>query len=317
MKKEKTRPKFRRSRSLTLPELQHSKTAVLNTLGSLESKRTYEHAMNEFIAWYCSEPRLALNRVVVLRYRLYLEGLHLAPNTINVRLTAIRRLAYEAADSGLLSADMVAGIRRVRGVKQLGIRFGNWLSPEQSTELLAKSPTESLRGKRDVAILALLLGCGLRRSELAGLDVGQIQRRDQRWVIVDLIGKGGRIRTVPMPAWVKAFLDQWVSAATITGGKLLRPVRKNGDMWGRRLTQNVIWYTVRLCAKRIGINNLAPHDLRRSCARLCHNAGGELEQIQFLLGHSSVQTTERYIGCKQSLGIAVNDRIQLNWAATG
>lgn len=309
--KKKPRPKFRRSRSLTLPELQHSKTAVLNTLGSLESKRTYEHAMNEFIAWYCSEPRLALNRVVVLRYRLYLESLGLAANTINVRLAAIRRLAYEAADNGLLSPELVAGIRRVGGVKQLGYRVGNWLSTEQGMAILKNVQSDTLRGKRDATIVALLLGCGLRRSELAGLELDQIQQRDQRWVIVDLVGKGSRIRTVPIPLWVKKYLDEWTTAARITGGRLLRPVRKNGDVWGRKLTQNVIWYTVRLCARRAGINNLAPHDLRRSCARLCHNAGGELEQIQFLLGHSSVQTTERYIGCKQSLIKAVNDRIVL------
>lgn len=309
--KKKPRPKFRRSRSLTLPELQHSKTAVLNTLGSLESKRTYLHAMNEFIAWYCSEPRLALNRVVVLRYRLYLESLGLAANTINVRLAAIRRLAYEAADNGLLSPELVAGIRRVGGVKQLGYRVGNWLSTEQGMAILKNVQSDTLRGKRDATIVALLLGCGLRRSELAGLELDQIQQRDQRWVIVDLVGKGSRIRTVPIPLWVKKYLDEWTTAARITGGRLLRPVRKNGDVWGRKLTQNVIWYTVRLCARRAGINNLAPHDLRRSCARLCHNAGGELEQIQFLLGHSSVQTTERYIGCKQSLIKAVNDRIVL------
>jgi integrase len=309
--KKKTHPKFRRSRSLSLPELQHSKTAVLNTLGSLESKRTYEHAMNEFIAWYCSESRLALNRVVVLRYRLYLEGLGLAANPINVRLAAIRRLAYEAADNGLLSPELVAGIRRVAGVKQLGYRMGNWLSVEQGMAILGNVQRETTRGKRDAAILALLLGCGLRRSELAGLELDQIQQRDQRWVIVDLVGKGSRIRTVPIPFWVKSYLDEWTTAARVSGGRLLRPVRKNGDVWGRRLTQNVIWYTVRLCAKKAGINNLAAHDLRRSCARLCHNAGGELEQIQFLLGHSSVQTTERYIGCKQSLIKAVNDRIVL------
>jgi site-specific recombinase XerD len=77
------------------------------------------------------------------------------------------------------------------------------------------------------------------------------------------------------------------------------------------VTQNVVWYVVKKCAERAGIDRLAPHDLRRSCARLCHSAGGELEQIQFLLGHISVQTTERYVGCKQQLNKAVNDRIEL------
>jgi site-specific recombinase XerD len=80
------------------------------------------------------------------------------------------------------------------------------------------------------------------------------------------------------------------------------------------VTQNVVWYVVKKCAQRAGIDRLAPHDLRRSCARLCHSAGGELEQIQFLLGHISVQTTERYVGCKQRLDKAVNDRIELGAA---
>jgi integrase len=268
--------------------------------------------MDEFIAWYCSEPRLALNRAVVLRYRLYLESMPLAPATINVRLAAIRRLAYEAADNGLLSPELVAGIRRVRGVKQLGFRLGNWLSVQESAELLNKTPIEGLRGKRDSAIVALLLGCGLRRSELSNLEVDQIQKRDQHWVIVDLVGKGGHIRTVPVPFWVKDCIDAWLSEAKLTRGKLFRPIRKNGDIWGRGVTQNVIWYTVKRWATRAGISKLAPHDLRRSCARMCHSAGGELEQIQFLLGHSSVQTTERYIGCKQSLNKPVNDRIQID-----
>jgi integrase len=204
--------------------------------------------MDEFIACYCSEPRLALNRVVVLRYRLYLESLLLAPTTINLRLAAIRRLTYEAAAAGLLSPELVAGIRRVSGVKQLGYRVGNWLSIDQSSALISNTPVETLRGKRDSAILALLLGCGLRRSELTGLEVEQIQQRDQHWVIVDLVGKGGRIRTVPILTWAKARVDRWLEAAKITGGKVFRPVRKNGDVWGRRLTQNVIWYTVKSCA---------------------------------------------------------------------
>ena len=94
-------------------------------------------------------------------------------------------------------------------------------------------------------------------------------------------------------------------------GKLFRSIRKNGTLWGRGLTQNVVWYAVKDCASRAGIDRLAPHDLRRNCARMCHVAGGELEQIQFLLGHASIQTTERYLGCKQRLRQAVNDRIGL------
>jgi site-specific recombinase XerD len=300
------RPK-RRSSSLSLPELEHSKTAVLNSLTSAQSRKTYGHAIEEFIAWYCSEPRLALNRIVVLRYRQFLETGTLAPATINLRLAAIRRLAYEAADGGLLSPDLAAGIRRVKGVKHLGFRVGNWLTTTEGQQLVQSIPRDTIRGKRDAAMIGLLLGCGLRRAEVAALNVNLIQRREEHWVIVDLVGKAGHVRSVPMPSWVKDAIDAWTSASGIVSGRLFRCVRKNGDVWGSGLSPNVVWYVVKECAKRTGIPKLAPHDLRRSCARFCHSAGGELEQIQFLLGHASVLTTERYIGCKQRFARAVND----------
>jgi site-specific recombinase XerD len=271
----------------------------------------YEFAIDQFIAWYCSEPRLAFNRIVVMRYRLYLESRHLAANTINQQLAAVRRLAHEAADSGLLSPELAAGISRVRGVKQLGFRSGNWLSAEQSSEVLNHAWGDTMRAKRDYAMLAMLFGCGFRRSELVGLDLDDIQMRQGHWAVVDLIGKGGHIRTVPIPNWVKAALDQWLRAAGVNQGKIFRAVARLGKVWGRGISQNVVWYVVRTCCQRAGLEHIAPHDLRRTCAKLCHDRGGELEQIQFLLGHASVQTTERYLGCKQNLGHPVNDLFDL------
>ena len=166
------KPLLRRKpkRVLRLPDLDHSKTAVLNTLSSSDSQRAYHFAIDDFVAWYCSEPRLAFNKTVVLRYRLQLESRHLASSTINLRLAAVRRLAYEAGDSGLLSPELAAGIRRVKGAKKLGIRLGNWLTACQARALLGAPNLESIRGKRDRAILALLLGCGLRRSELVSFN---------------------------------------------------------------------------------------------------------------------------------------------------
>ena len=307
------KPLLRRKpkRILRLPDLDHSKTAVLNTLSSSDSQRAYRFAIDDFVVWYCSEPRLAFNKTVVLRYRLQLEGRHLASSTINLRLAAVRRLAYEAADSGLLSPELAAGIRRVKGAKKLGIRLGNWLTACQARALLAAPSLESIRGKRDRVILALLLGCGLRRSELVHLTVENVQQREDRWVIVDLVGKGGHIRTVPVPAWVKSAIDQWMVAANIRSGRLFRCVNKTGSVWGTGITEKVVWVVVWEFAKSVNLHKLAPHDLRRTCARLCHEAGGELEQIQFLLGHVSVQTTEHYLGCKQKLRVAVNDKIGL------
>ena len=113
MGKHRIKPNYRR-RLLRLPDLDHCKRAVLNSLGSPASRRVYEYAIDQFISWYCSEPRLAFNRIVVVRYRMYLESPHLAANTINQQLAAVRRLAYEAADSGLLSPELASGISRVK-----------------------------------------------------------------------------------------------------------------------------------------------------------------------------------------------------------
>jgi site-specific recombinase XerD len=272
---------------------------------------SYGHAINEFVSWYCSEPRLAFNRTVVLRYRYFLEQKNLAPSTINVRLAAIRRLAYEAADTGLLSPELAAGIARVKGAKRLGVRIGNWLTVEQGKMLLQTSTSDTMRGKRDRAILSILLGCGLRRAELVAVRTEDLQMREDHWVIADLIGKGRHVRTVPMPTWVKRAVDEWTMKAEITAGNIFRRVSRKEVVGEMGITPKAIWHVVKAAAQRAGIFNLSPHDLRRTCARLCHLAGGELEQIQFLLGHVSVQTTERYLGCKQKLRHAVNDRLGL------
>jgi len=219
----------------------------------------------------------------------------------------VRRLAYEAADSGLLSPDLAAGIRRVKGVKKLGVRLGNWLTTEQASALLRAPGEERLKGKRDRALLAVLIACGLRRHEAVSLEMRHLQQREEHWAIVDLHGKGGYIRTVPVPDWVKVQLDRWSEAAAITTGKIFRRVTKAGTVWGTGMTEKVVWHVVREYARSVGISALAPHDLRRSCARFCHAAGGGLDQIQFLLGHMSIQTTERYLGCKQRIKDAVND----------
>ncbi|MBZ5671912.1 MAG: tyrosine-type recombinase/integrase [Acidobacteriia bacterium] len=294
---------------LRLPDLDHAKAAVLNSLTCPDAQRGYQHAIDEFIDWYCSEPRLAFNKTVVLRYRIHLEFRKLAPGTINLRLGAVRRLAYEAADGGLLSPDLAAGIRRVKGVKKLGVRLGNWLTSEQSQALWQAPNVERSKGKRDRALLAVLLGCGLRRHEVVALTFDHLQQREEPWAIVDLIGKAGHIRTIPLPGWVRQVLDDWFAGAGISSGKLFRCVSRAGRAWGEGMTEKVVWHVVKEFAAQVGIVNLAPHDLRRTCARLCHMAGGELEQIQFLLGHVSVQTTERYLGCKQRIRSAVNDYI--------
>ena len=130
---------------LGLPDLDQAKSTVLNSLTSADAQRGYRHAIDEFVEWYCSEPRLSVNRTVVPRYRIHLEPRKLAPGTINLRLGVVRRLAYEASDCGSLSADLAAGIRRVKGVKKIGVRLGNWPLPDQAVALLDAPDPETIR----------------------------------------------------------------------------------------------------------------------------------------------------------------------------
>ena len=199
----------------------------------------------------------------------------------------------------------------MKGVRRLGVRLGNWLTVEQGRRLVRGADLTTLRELRDHAMVALLLGCGLRRGEALGLALESIQQREEHWVIADLVGKGGYIRTVSIPEWVKTAVDAWAQAAGLTHGRVFRAINKAGRVWGDGMTAKVLWDVVRRAAAHAGIEKLAPHDLRRTCARLCHLAGGELDQIQFLLGHVSIQTTERYLGCKQKLRRAVNDTMGL------
>jgi len=143
----------------------------------------------------------------------------------------------------------------------------------------------------------------LRRNELAMLDVETIQMREGRWVLADLCGKGRRIRKVAVPLWVKQGINAWMTAAKVEDGRLLRSIAKGGKL-GKSLTDWAVWSVVEQSAKQIGIERFGAHDLRRTCAKLCRKAGGDLEQIKFLLGHSSIQTTERYLGSEQEIAVA-------------
>ena len=177
-------------------------------------------------------------------------------------------------------------------VRQSGDRARNWLSREQARDLLAQPEIETTEGRRDRAILAVLLGCALRRSELAAPESRYIEQRDGRWVLVDLVGKGRRIRTVPIPPFVKAAIDAWTAAAGLSDGPLYRRVRrrKYPEKTPTALSERMIWHIVTKYARQTGlVNELAPHDMRRTCAKLCRESGGELEQIQFLLGHASIR----------------------------
>jgi site-specific recombinase XerD len=286
----------------------HLKSLVLDGLRSAHSRRAYGSALEEFQQWCAANDSPGFHKATVQRYRAALEERGLVPSSINVRLSAIRKLAAEAADNYLLAPELAAAIGRVKGAKRHGTRTGNWLTLAQAEQMLALPDRATHKGKRDQALLCLLIGCGLRREELALLTVEHIQQRDARWVLVDLVGKGSRIRTVPMPAWTKLAIDQWMAAAGIRDGRLLRAVNKGDRIVGEGMTAQSVFEVVARYGKRIGLQ-IAPHDLRRTFAKLAHKGHAALEQIQISLGHASIQTTERYLGIEQDLTDAPCDHL--------
>jgi integrase len=243
-----------------------------------------------------------------MEYRATMEAL--SPSTVNVRLSAVRKMVSEARKNGLLGAEEAANLNGIPNIPQKGTRLGNWLTREQARELLAVPDRSTLKGKRDYVLLGMLVGCALRREELALLDVDTIQLREGRWVLADLEGKGRRIRTVAVPVWVKQGINAWMTAAGVEDGRLLRAVSKGGEV-KESMSGWAVWSVVEQSAKQIGIEHFGAHDLRRTCAKLCRKNGGNIEQIKFLLGHSSIQTTERYLGFEQEIAVAVNDNLGL------
>jgi site-specific recombinase XerD len=284
---------------------------VLDGLPSEHSRRAYERALFDFFHWHRGVRRPQLNKAVVQRYAAELREAGMSASSVNLRLSAIRKLAAEAADNGLLDAQIAGGIRAVKGARQEGRRTGNWLTREEAQGWLSAPDKRTMRGRRDRALLAVLIGCGLRRSEAASLTFGHVQQRDGRWVLVDLIGKRDKVRSVPMPNWAKAAIDDWSAASGVADGLVFRAVNKGDRMVGDGITPQAIYNIIVRYAGELQKHGVAPHDLRRTFAKLAHKGGAAIDQIQLSLGHESIQTTEEYLGVEQDLTDAPCDHLGL------
>jgi len=302
------------NKTLTITEpTRQIKKVVLDTVDSPETKRAYDRALSDFMAWYESSGRGQLNKAAVQAYKTGLQNEGMSAASINQRLSAIRKLAIEAADNQALDPQIAAGIQRVNGIRKEGKKLGNWLNKRQAEQLINAPDINTIKGLRDRAILTILIGCGLRRDEASRLTIEQIQQREGRWVIVDLVGKRNKTRSVPMPSWAKASIDAWTQAAGITGGNIFRHVNKGDNLAGDSISDQAVFNIVKTYADPLGLD-IAPHDLRRTYAKLAHKGGAALEQIQISLGHASIKTTEIYLGVQQSLTNAPCDHINLNIA---
>jgi site-specific recombinase XerD len=284
---------------------------VLDGLPSENSRRAYERALMDFFLWHRGVGRPQLNKAVVQRYAAELRDAGMAASSVNQRLSAIRKLALEAADNGALDPQVANGIRSVKGARKEGRRTGNWLTREEAQTWLSAPDTRKIRGRRDRALLAVLIGCGLRRAEAANLTFDHVQQREGRWVLVDLIGKRDKIRSIPMPNWSKAAIDEWSRASGAWEGLVFRAVNKSDRVVGSGITPQAIYNIIVGYAEVLKNKGVAPHDLRRTFAKLAHKGGAAIDQIQLSLGHESIQTTEEYLGVEQDLTDAPCDHLGL------
>src|ERR1700704_697678 len=236
-----------------IAQWQKLRTLVLDSVSSPITKRVYNMALDEFMGWFQGAPRAGFTKATVSAWRVSLEDRRLGSSSIIIRMSAIRKLAAEAADNGMLAPELAAGISRVKSAKTQGIRVGNWLSLRQAQALLSAPDITTIRGLRDRAILAVLLGCGLRRSEVAALTFTHLQQRDGRWYIVDLVGKHGRVRTAPMPTWVKVAVDAWACPADVMQGHVFRSVNRADRVIGEGLGEKVVWQLIKPYAETSGV----------------------------------------------------------------
>jgi site-specific recombinase XerD len=284
---------------------------VIDGLPSVNSRRAYQRHLEEFFIWHAAQSRPELNKSLINIYVKSLREQNHSSANINQKLSAIRKLAAEAEDNDLIDSKIANGIRAVKGVPFRGRRTGNWLTREEAQVWLYAPDLNTLKGIRDRALLSVLLGCGLRRAEAVALSFSHIEQREGRWVIVDIVGKRDKMRTVPMPSWAKACIDTWKTVAHLEDGFVFRRVNKGGNLMGESLTEQAIYNIVSSYAKKLLKDRIAPHDLRRTFAKLAHKGGSPIDQIQLSLGHDSIQTTEKYLGVEQDLTDAPCDHLGL------
>ncbi len=306
---------MRNSIALVKPKLNSSEKKIINlvvdALPSENSRRAYSRALEEFFIWHQSQNRPDLNKALIQKYVKSLREKNLSSSNINQKLSAIRKLATEAEDNNLIDSRLANGIRAVKGMPFRGRRTGNWLTKEDAQKWLNAPDIKTVKGVRDRALLAILIGCGLRRAEAAILSFSHIEQREGRWAIVDIVGKRDKMRTVPMPSWAKACVDAWKTVAHLEEGFVFRQVNKGDNLMGEGITEQAIYNIVLSYSEKLLNQGIAPHDLRRTFAKLAHKGGSPIDQIQLSLGHDSIQTTEKYLGVEQDLTDAPCDHLGL------
>ena len=284
---------------------------VLNSLPSASSKRVYRMAIRDFLGYWQSEGMPNLDKLFLQTYITHMQDEGVGEASINLRLAAIRKLSREAIELQIWTEEVAAAFASVKNIPQRGKRTGNWLSLEQSQQVINAPNTSTNIGLRDRAMLAVLIGCGIRRQELTKLKPGQLQLRDGRWVIADLVGKRNKARTVTVPTWVKQAVDAYIETCNIQSGRLFQAMSKSGNIQHEYICGETVRDVVNKYAQQCGLD-ISPHDLRRTYAKLAHKNGAKIDQIQLNLGHHSLATTQVYLGNDLDLKNGPGDFLNIN-----
>lgn len=269
---------------------------VLNGLPSKHTRRNYLRGMRDFLAYWLKNDQPVPDKLFLQTYIFDMRENGVGEASINIRLCAIRSLAREAADLGVWPESVDLAFARVKNIPLRGTRSGIWLTLDQTQRLIDAPDVTKKKGIRDRAILSVMLGCGLRRSEVTSLTVDHIQKRNHAWVLANVLGKRNKLRTVVLPDWTRVAVNAYLAVYEISSGYLFQPVLKSGELTGRQIHPKTIRRIVKMYGTKCGLPEIAPHDLRRTYAKLAYQYGAKLDQIQINLGHQSLTTTQRYLG---------------------
>lgn len=301
---------------------QFAEFVVLKGIPNKSTRRVYGIALIRFLNWYAvynARQGGKLDRTAILTHLTLPDIQKLSSSSRCLAASAIKRFARELYYQQLIPFEAWQGINDIKGEKVHKAKAPNWLTLRQLQELMSLPPM-TLHGARDRALLATVAGCGLRRAELCSLKISSIEQRSGRWVFI-VIGKGGKLRIVPIPNGIKVVIDEWLELRSKHYGEwkvpadsyLFIPVLQGGTIKERQLHDHTIYDTVKLYGEALGVLSLAPHDLRRTYARLTRELGADIDQIRYVLGHASIDTTQLYIGDNQRLDKSPGDLLETDW----
>ncbi|MCZ7545007.1 MAG: tyrosine-type recombinase/integrase [Anaerolineae bacterium] len=277
----------------TLPEpIRQARQATLDSLSSANSKRAYARDIDAYFSWAQARGLPPFNLATLESYKADLLKNSKSAHTVNRYLVSIRALLKKFGQLFPEAREQAEIASEVSNVKQFGQAVGTRLSLQEAQAIVDAPAKDTLAGLRDRALLAVLFGCLLRRQEIVDLHWSQLRQVDGHWCFVDIRGKGNRVRTVKVEAWVYRRLMEYAeSAALDTNGEGCVFVRlgKGDRVIGEQITTQAVYRALKRYAP-----DISPHDARRTGAHLARKHGAPLEQIQHTLGHASIVTTERY-----------------------